>query len=338
VDSVVGIRFSPCGKIYCFKADGLELKRGERVVVESDLGVSIGRVVVEDYAPEDPGKELKPVLRRVTEEDLGKEEDNASLKKEALDFCNERIMARGLAMKLLGTDVTLDKRRIIFFFGAETRIDFRELVKDLAAKFRTRIELRQVGVRDAARVVGGMGVCGAELCCRRFLTSFSPISIKMAKRQDLALNTSKLSGICGRLMCCLGYEYEEKPGEERRVSKERRTKEKREVKEMKEAKEEKAPADAPAPVEATAVVETPAPGTPAGEKPPDRRRRQRRRHHGKKHRPPQKGDGEPRAEGKPVEGKPVEGKPVEGKASEEKSAKKPFRRRRKRRMRGKKKE
>ncbi len=325
MDSVVGIRFYPCGKIYCFKADGLELKRGERVVVESDLGVSIGRVVVEDYAPEDPEKELKPVLRRVTEEDIGKEEDNASLKQEALDFCNERIMARGLAMKLLGTDVTLDRRRIIFFFSAETRIDFRELVKDLAAKFRTRIELRQVGVRYAARVVGGMGVCGAELCCRRFLTSFAPISIKMAKSQDLALNTSKLSGICGRLMCCLGYEYEERPGEERGVKKE-----------IKEAKEEKAPA------EATAPVEAPAPGTPAGET-PDKRRRPRRRPHGRKHQPPQKGDGETRAEGKPAEGKPAEdkpaeGKPAEGKPAEEKPDKKPFRRRRKRRMRGKKKE
>ncbi len=204
----VGIRFESCGKVYCFKADGLELRQGENVVVESEMGVSIGRVVLEEVEHGDADRELKPVLRRVTEEDLQKQKDNETLCKEAFGFCNERIMARGLAMKLLSTDVTLDRRRIVFYFFAETRIDFRELVKDLAAKFRTRIELRQVGVRDAARIAGGLGVCGRELCCRKFLTSFEPISIKMAKKQELALNTSKLSGVCGRLMCCLGYEYD----------------------------------------------------------------------------------------------------------------------------------
>jgi cell fate regulator YaaT (PSP1 superfamily) len=133
------------------------------------------------------------------------------LEKEARNNCLERIMARGLPMKLICTEATLDRKRIIFYFTAEKRIDFRELVKDLASKFKTRIEMRQIGVRDSARMVGSLGICGRELCCTRFLTSFEPISIKMAKKQELVLNTSKLSGSCGRLMCCLGFEYSEVP-------------------------------------------------------------------------------------------------------------------------------
>lgn len=324
--SIVGIRFEPCGKVYCFKANGLGLKRGERVVVESELGMSIGRVVIEDYTREDPEKELKPVLRRVSDEDLRKEEENNGLKKEAFDFCSERIMARGLAMKLLGTDVTLDRRRIIFFFSAETRIDFRELVKDLAAKFRTRIELRQVGVRDAARITGGIGICGRELCCRRFLTSFEPISIKMAKKQELALNTSKLSGICGRLMCCLGYEYDEELVREK--AKERAVGEKPPV-------EEAAPLEVPVeekpPVSAT-VVEAPAQEpAPAAEKRRSRRRRPRGR---KKPRPEKPGGEKPQEAAQ--EQKPEEKEPV--KTAEKKPPKKPFKRKRRRRMKGKKKE
>lgn len=201
----VGIKLGTSGKICGFKANGLELRRGEMVVVESDLGLSIGRVIAERYEV-NTDKELKPVLRRVTEADIEQEQENQALKLEARAFCNERIMARGLPMKLVSTEVTLDRKRIIFYFVADTRIDFRELVKDLAAKFRTRIELRQIGVRDEAKMVGGLGVCGRDLCCRQFLTSFAPISIKMAKQQELVLNTCKLSGVCGRLMCCLSYE------------------------------------------------------------------------------------------------------------------------------------
>ncbi|GAB4388943.1 MAG: hypothetical protein Kow0025_11270 [Thermodesulfovibrionales bacterium] len=204
---VVGVRFESSGKVYGFKADGLELARGELVVVESDLGISIGRIISLEYDAGGPNRQLKPVLRKATSEDLRQDRENQSVRDEAVAFCKERIMARGLPMKLVSTEVTLDRRRIIFYFVADTRIDFRELVKDLAARFRTRIELRQIGVRDEAKMIGGLGICGRDLCCRSFLTSFAPVSIKMAKQQELVLNTCKLSGVCGRLMCCLGYEY-----------------------------------------------------------------------------------------------------------------------------------
>ncbi|MEJ2314212.1 MAG: regulatory iron-sulfur-containing complex subunit RicT [Nitrospirota bacterium] len=347
---IVGIRFEPCGKVYCFRADGLRLKLGERVVVESDLGMSIGRVVIEDYTPGDAEKELKPVLRRVTEEDLEKERENFALKREALDFCNERIMARGLAMKLLSTDVTLDRRRIIFFFSAETRIDFRELVKDLAAKFRTRIELRQVGVRDAARITGGIGICGRELCCRRFLTSFDPISIKMAKKQDLTLNTSKLSGVCGRLMCCLGYEYDEKRSERRPRGRDREG-----AGEKPRAKEPQVEAVPAEQVEeaATVVVEPPPVEAP---RPEEKTKRRRRRPRGRRRKPRAEGQVEAaggdalpqarRAErtaepSAPREGRPpekAEGGQVRERQGEERPSRKPFKKKRRRRMRGKKKE
>lgn len=206
---VVGIRFKTCGKIYDFEVNGLEVKSGEAVVVESELGLSIGNVVVERHAPEGALKEMKRVLRKATEDDFRQKVDNEGLEREARGYCLERIMARGLPMKLVATEVTLDRKRIIFYFAADGRIDFRELVKDLAAKFKTRIEMRQIGVRDEAKLVGGLGVCGRELCCRTFLTSFEPISIKMAKSQELVLNANKLSGVCGRLMCCLSYEYSE---------------------------------------------------------------------------------------------------------------------------------
>jgi cell fate regulator YaaT (PSP1 superfamily) len=206
---VIGIRFKSCGKIYDFESDGFDVQRGDRVVVESEFGLSIGTVVVGPREIEPPARELKKVLRVATEDDFRQKQGNEEFEKEARNFCVERIMARGLPMKLVRSEVTLDRKRIIFYFTADGRIDFRELVKDLAAKFKTRIEMRQIGVRDKAKLVGGLGLCGKELCCRLFLTSFEPISIKMAKQQDLTLNTGKLSGICGRLMCCLGYEYTE---------------------------------------------------------------------------------------------------------------------------------
>jgi cell fate regulator YaaT (PSP1 superfamily) len=207
---VVGIRFKSCGKIYDFEVDGLEIEKGDAVVVESELGLSIGTVVVERHPFTGETKDnLKKVLRKAAEEDLRQKKDNEALENEARVYCLERIMARGLPMKLICTEATLDRKRIIFYFAAEGRIDFRELVKDLAAKFKTRIEMRQIGVRDEAKMLGGIGICGLELCCKRFLTTFEPISIRMAKSQELVLNANKLSGVCGRLMCCLSYEYSE---------------------------------------------------------------------------------------------------------------------------------
>lgn len=206
---VVGVRFKPCGKIYDFEADGVEVKRGDCVVVESELGLNLGSVVTERRTLEDHEKKFKKIIRRATDEDLLQKKENEKIEIEARDNCLERIMARGLPMKLIGTEATLDRKRIIFYFTADKRIDFRELVKDLASRFKTRIEMRQIGVRDSARIIGSLGICGRELCCARFLTSFEPISIKMAKKQELVLNTNKLSGACGRLMCCLGFEYSE---------------------------------------------------------------------------------------------------------------------------------
>ncbi|MFZ3136644.1 MAG: regulatory iron-sulfur-containing complex subunit RicT [Thermodesulfovibrionales bacterium] len=206
---VVGVRFKRCGKIYDFEVNGVEIHKGDIVVVESELGLNIGNVVTENYSIEDQEKKLKKIIRKATEEDLMQKEENRGLETEARDNCLERIMARGLPMKLISTEATLDRKRIIFYFTAEKRIDFRELVKDLASKFKTRIEMRQIGVRDGARIIGSLGICGRELCCTKFLTLFEPISIKMAKKQELVLNTGKLSGACGRLMCCLGFEYSE---------------------------------------------------------------------------------------------------------------------------------
>lgn len=206
---VIGVRFKPCGKIYDFEVNDIDVSKGDLVVVESELGINIGNVITERHTMEEHERKLKKIIRMATEEDLSRRQENKNLEIEAMNNCLERIMARGLPMKLIWTEVTLDRKRIIFYFTAEKRIDFRELVKDLAAKFKTRIEMRQIGVRDEAKIIGSFGICGRELCCTRFLTSFEPISIKMAKRQELVLNTGKLSGVCGRLMCCLGFEYSE---------------------------------------------------------------------------------------------------------------------------------
>lgn len=204
---VVGVKFKNCGKIYNFETDGLHIKKGDLVVVESDFGLNIGKVInKKDVTSAD--RELKKVLRIATEEDMKIAEDNKALEKEAMEFCEERIMARGLQMKLVLAESTLDRKRLIFYFTADGRIDFRELVKDLAAKFKTRIEMRQIGVRDETKMIGGIGICGREVCCKTFLNTFEPVSIKMAKKQELSLNVSKLSGLCGRLMCCLRYEYD----------------------------------------------------------------------------------------------------------------------------------
>ncbi|MFZ5907464.1 MAG: PSP1 domain-containing protein [Nitrospirota bacterium] len=211
---VAGIRFKQCGKIYDFEVDGIEVRKGDLVVVESELGLNIGTVIEESHREEAADNKLKKIIRKATEEDFVQREENKTLEAEAKEFCLERIMARGLPMKLVCTEATLDRKRIIFYFTAEKRIDFRELVKDLASRFKTRIEMRQIGVRDGARMIGSLGICGREVCCRRFLITFEPVSIKMAKKQELVLNTGKLSGVCGRLMCCLGYEYSETLPEE----------------------------------------------------------------------------------------------------------------------------
>jgi len=205
---VVGIRFRTCGKIYDFDPVDLEIKKGDRVVVESDFGLNIGTVVSERHEIEKPQRDIKKLLRVVNEDDLKTVEENKKLELDARKFCLERVMARGLPMKLVGAEATLDRKRLVFYFTADGRIDFRELVKDLAAKFKTRIEMRQIGVRDESKMVGGLGLCGRDLCCATFLTSFDPVSIKMAKKQELVLNVGKLSGVCGRLMCCLRYEYD----------------------------------------------------------------------------------------------------------------------------------
>jgi len=205
---IIGIRFKSCGKIYDFEVDGIEVKEGDCVVVESDFGLSLGRVVRERLTIEKSERELKRVVRVASDDDFKTQEENKKLEKETREFCLERIMARGLPMKLVSTEATLDRKRIVFYFTAEGRIDFRELVKDLAARFKTRIEMRQIGVRDEAKLVGGFGVCGRPLCCNTFLTSFEPVSIKMAKKQEMVLNIGKLSGLCSRLMCCLRYEYD----------------------------------------------------------------------------------------------------------------------------------
>ena len=238
MSGIVCIRFKQCGKLYDFDTGEMTLKPGDMVVVESELGLSIGKVVRKS-APLETGeqkeaKEYKKVLRMASEEDLRESQANAIIEKEAFDFCRERVMARGLQMKLIRTEATLDRKRIIFYFISEKRIDFRDLVKDLAQKFRTRIEMRQVGVRDEAKMTGGLGLCGRQLCCASFLSNFAPISIKMAKKQELVLNTGKLSGVCGRLMCCLSYEYGSNAGQ-------REGREEEETAEEKEVLEEAVP-------------------------------------------------------------------------------------------------
>ncbi|MBF0319165.1 MAG: stage 0 sporulation protein [Nitrospirae bacterium] len=207
--TVVGVRFKKCGKIYDFEVSDLPVKVGDFVVVESSFGLTIGNIVIGEKTVEVPDKELKKVIRGVTDEDIDAKASNDLLEQETREYCLERIIARGLPMKLVHTEVTLDRRRIVFYFTADGRIDFRELVKDLASKFKTRIEMRQIGVRDETKFIGGIGICGREVCCRTFLSNFAPISIRMAKKQDLVLNPGKLSGLCGRLMCCLGFEVED---------------------------------------------------------------------------------------------------------------------------------
>ncbi len=206
---VVGVRFKPSGKIYSFEVNGISAKPGIWIVVESEMGLNLGLIVRSRHHMEKPGQKLKKILRIATVQDLEADRNNRNLENEAGTFCTNRAKRLNLPMKIVNTESTLDRKRLIFYFTADGRIDFRELVRDLASKFKTRIEMRQIGVRDEVKCTGGIGCCGREVCCKLFLTSFEPISIRMAKKQELALNPGKLSGICGRLMCCLGYEIDQ---------------------------------------------------------------------------------------------------------------------------------
>ncbi len=274
---IATIRFQRCGKLYDFDAGELELQKGDIVIIESEFGLGMGFVAGKRQEESPPQRPLKPVLRKAQEEDFNRMKDNESLKTEAWDFCRERIMARGLPMKLVSTDVTLDRKKVIFYFVSETRVDFRELVKDLAAKFKTRIELRQIGVRDEAKTIGGFGVCGKEMCCRAFLTYFAPISIKMAKRQELSLNPSKLSGACGRLMCCLGFEYDD-PADwpEEEVEEEEAGTPPEPIAVESVPRERPVGAQPAAPVEKAPAIESVAPNA-GGQRPDNRPRRKRKR-------------------------------------------------------------
>lgn len=208
MQTVVGVRFKKACKIYYFGLGGLELVQGDGVVVKTARGVEFGTVVIgpRDVPDSEVVQPLKDVQRKATQEDIDKLAENSEKEKEAYAICEEKIRLRELPMKLISVEYTLDVNKIIFYFTAEGRIDFRELVKDLAAVFHTRIELRQIGVRDEAKLLGGIGCCGRPLCCATFLGDFEPVSIRMAKDQSLSLNPTKISGICGRLMCCLKYE------------------------------------------------------------------------------------------------------------------------------------
>ena len=205
---VIGIRFKSVGKTYYFAPNGIEFQVGDYAIVETARGVECGEVAMANTEVEDEKvvQPLKSVLRMATEDDLKTVEENHQKEQEAFKICEEKIKYHKLEMNLVDVEYTFDRGKILFYFTAETRIDFRELVKDLASVFRTRIELRQIGVRDEAKMLGGLGICGRPFCCSSFLGDFQPVSIKMAKDQGLSLNQVKISGTCGRLMCCLKYE------------------------------------------------------------------------------------------------------------------------------------
>lgn len=207
---VIGVRFRTAGKIYFFSPGKLEVETGDKVIVETARGVEFGSVVTGPKEVEDDKitQPLKSVIRLATDEDKKKEEKNKEKEKEAFKICLEKIHKHGLEMKLIDAEYTFDNNKVLFYFTADGRIDFRQLVKDLAAIFKTRIELRQIGVRDETKILGGIGICGRSLCCHTYLSEFAPVSIKMAKEQNLSLNQTKISGVCGRLMCCLKNEQE----------------------------------------------------------------------------------------------------------------------------------
>lgn len=207
---VIGVRFRRAGKIYYFDPAGNDIEQGNNVIVETARGIEYGNVVLgtREVTDDKVVQPLKPVIRIATEEDDIVERKNKEKEKEAYEICLEKIKKHELEMKLIDCEYTFDNNKVLFYFTADGRIDFRELVKDLASVFKTRIELRQIGVRDETKIVGGIGICGRPLCCNTFLSEFAPVSIKMAKEQNLSLNPTKISGVCGRLMCCLKNEEE----------------------------------------------------------------------------------------------------------------------------------
>ena len=207
---VIGVRFKEVGKVYYFDPDTHTLKLGDTVIVETSRGVECGKVAIanKEVQDEDIVHPLKKLIRVATKEDLRRLEENARKEKEAMKICEKKIAEHNLDMKLVDVEYTFDNSKILFYFTADGRVDFRALVKDLASVFRTRIELRQIGVRDESKMLGGLGVCGRPFCCSSFLGEFHPVSIKMAKEQGLSLSPTKISGTCGRLMCCLKYEQD----------------------------------------------------------------------------------------------------------------------------------
>lgn len=207
---IVGIRFKKSRKVYYFDPCKNKVNTGDFVIVETARGVELGEVAIKNKMVEEESivSPLKPIMRIATPEDLKKAEKNKELEKKAFDICNEKILKHNLDMKLIDAEYTFDLNKILFYFTSDGRVDFRELVKDLASVFKTRIELRQIGVRDEAKMIGGFGICGRKLCCSTYLGNFEPVSIKMAKEQNLSLNPTKISGTCSRLMCCLKYEQE----------------------------------------------------------------------------------------------------------------------------------
>lgn len=210
MNRIVGIKFRGGGKIYYFDSEGFELSSKERVIVETEKGLSVGIVAVPPKEVEELPFDtpLKHVIRIATAEDNEKEEENRKKEAEAKEYCQECIKKHNLDMHLVEVENLFDGSKIVFYFTADERIDFRALVRDLASRYRTRIEMRQIGVRNKAKLVGGVGSCGREICCISFLKNFEPVSVKMAKDQNISLNPSKISGVCGRLMCCLKFEYE----------------------------------------------------------------------------------------------------------------------------------
>lgn len=207
---VIGVRFKEVGKVYYFDPNGIQMKKGDMAIVETARGVECGEVAMENREIEDKDivHPLKKMIRKATQGDLKKVEENRKKERHAFEICEKKILDHKLEMKLVDVEYTFDNNKILFYFTADGRVDFRELVKDLASVFRTRIELRQIGVRDEAKMLGGLGICGRPFCCSQFLGDFQPVSIKMAKEQGLSLNPTKISGSCGRLMCCLKYEQE----------------------------------------------------------------------------------------------------------------------------------
>ncbi len=207
---IVGVRFKPVGKIYYFSPKGIVFNEGESAIVETIRGVEYGDVVLTNrfIDKSEIPSDVKPIIRKATADDIAQHERNLTEIPEAIKLCEESIKTHKLDMKIIEAEYTFDRSKVLFYFISENRVDFRELVKDLASIFRMRIELRQIGVRDEAKVLNGIGICGRSLCCATFLGSFQPVTIKMAKDQSLSLNPTKISGVCGRLMCCLKYEEE----------------------------------------------------------------------------------------------------------------------------------